>query len=472
MKWHLSHEVFGTKPWDVQAEAMRRSTGKARYGYFLEQGLGKTPLTLNDFVDDRDVDLMLVVVPNSFKLDWTLAPDEWGQPDIVTEYWPRHPVPAPKDKTWRLYAINYEALISKAAVDLYDLLSGNPRVMMIIDEATSIKNPQAKQSKATQQLAKMARTVRVLNGTPLVQNVMDYYMPLRTLGELNGTNPYGFRNRYAVMGGFMGKQIKGINPEHEKELYSILDRVSFRALKKDWRDLPPKVSVPVHLEMTAKQRKHYDQMMEDFYTQVKGVEMTADLVLTQMNKLRQISSCLALQDGVQTWIEEPGKNPKLQASLDIVSVGNKSIVVNVHRASGAMLIEQYRKAGLDPAYIQGGMKPEEIVEQKNKFNKDPGCRVIVGQESATARGHTLLGGTGNDRCTKIVFFENSFSLMERLQIEDRNHRGEQDQTCWCYDLITSRIDQAVVDILQKKRNMADNVDAIVAVVRQHKRSSK
>jgi len=52
MKWHLSHQVHGAKPWAVQAEALKRANGHAKFGMWLEQGLGKaTSLALNEFID-------------------------------------------------------------------------------------------------------------------------------------------------------------------------------------------------------------------------------------------------------------------------------------------------------------------------------------------------------------------------------------------------------------------------------------
>ena len=458
MTWHLNHARYGNKPWDVQLEAASRSAGHAKYGYFLEQGLGKTALALNDFVERNDTDLMLVLAPNSFKLDWKLAPAEWGLSNLPAGTWPKDPI------TEGVYSINYEAVRTSASEKLIKLLEKRD-VMLVIDESSAIKNPQSLTSKAVVELAKRAKVVRELNGTPIVQNVMDYYAQLRCLGELNGVNPYQFRNRFARMGGFMGKQIVGM--QNQEELYTILNRCSFRALKTDWRDLPPKVYTLVRLEMTTKQRVHYREMMEDFFTIVGGMEVEASMVLTQMDKLRQISSCLALQGGIAAHFEIPANNPKVKALFDIHNSGlGKTIVVHHYRASGRMLQVSCEAAGIKSARIAGQMKPDELLEEKRRYNEDPECRVLIGQESATCRGHTLIGGEEDNRCTRMVFFENSFSLLERLQMEDRIHRGEQDQECQYFDLVTSPMDQVVIDILTGKKEMANSVDAVVAAVRQ------
>lgn len=469
MKWHLKHAVHGNKPWDVQVEAQRRSEGKARFGYWLQMGLGKTALTLNDFVDSN-YERALVLAPNSFKIDWALAPEEWGVgEEIVSQVWPvvNWTTHIQRRDKRALISMNYEAVRSDRGHAYAQAFMDAMPTMLIIDESSAIKGFKSDTTKAVLDLCRRSAMVRELNGTPIVQNVLDYWAQLKAVGELDGVNPFSFRNRFAVMGGFMGKQIVGM--KNEEELFAILDRCSFRALTEDWRSLPPKRYATVHLEMTAKQRKHYQAMLEEFFTEVGGMEVSADMVLAQMNKLRQISSCLVMQDGAHEWIEEPKNNPKFKAVLDLVGDYGKAIVSYFYRPTGDALFEALTKAKLQPAYIKGGMKPEAISQEKKRFNGDPECRVIIGQVGSISRGHTLLGQPGKDRCNKLIVVENSFERLHRAHLEDRNHRGEQDQPCVVYDLSTSPMDDAGIEILLAKKNMADDIDKIVAVARREHR---
>jgi hypothetical protein len=468
MRWHLKHEQHGTTPWPVQAAYLEAAAGRERFGNHSEQGLGKTSSTLNEFVDFEDVDLNIVLAPSSFAADWTLAPAEWGLGFLRTGMWGKEQQ-LPFDWEAGVYAIAHETLRGslRAREALLELFKQR-RCMLTFDESTGIKNHNSLLAKyCVGLLVKEAKRVRILNGTPIVQNVLDYYAPLRMLGQISG-NAFAFRNRYAKMGGFMGKQIIGMNEDRREELARILNNCSFRALKKDWRkDMPDQIEVPVHLEMTDRQLQHYKTMMTEFYALIGEEEVSADMVLTQRIKLQQISSCLLMKDGKHFWLEEPNNNPKLKAALDLMATGHgKMIVVYFFDPSGRMLIEQFQKAGLDPAWITGGMKPEEIVKQKRRFNDDSSCRVLVGQIDQTSRGHTLLGQKGRDRCYKLFFYETSLSLMHVSQVSDRNHRGEQDETCYLYWPICSPIDQVNVDILTKKKTMAQGMDALVKEVRK------
>lgn len=465
--WHLSHRVHGNKPRPVQAEAMRRAVGHRKFGMWLEQGLGKTALDLNEFIESDDTDICVVISPNSFVNDWVLAPEEWGVGWLPTFLRGRDPIPY--DVEQGLFVVNYELARQKNYNRDLQRLFDQRRCKLTIDESTGVKNPQTDNFKAIHQLARRAVEVRELNGTPLTQNVTDYYGQLRMLGQLNGMAPVVFRNRFAEMGGYYGKQVTGTR--NEQELGEILNSCTFRALKKDWRkDLPPKQYVPVHLEMSKRQRQHYGLMMEEFYTIIADKEITANIVLTQMGKLRQISSCMLMDKGEHWFFEEPKDNPKLQATLDIIDgAPGKVIVSHFYKPSGAMLINSLTKRKLKPAFIRGSMAPEEISEQKRRFNEDPDCRVLVGQQDATARGHTLIGGSGRDRCTSMVFYESDYSFYWRSQMEDRNYgRDEESLGTIIYDLITSPMDEKVAQILTNKKDLAACMDELVAEVHRQR----
>lgn len=467
--WHLKHEAHGDRPWAVQAEAMRRANGNDRYGYWLEMGLGKTALTLNDFVARDDVDLCVVVAPQSFKCDWALAPPEWGVGFLKSGYWPRDPLPFNWDSG--LYSINYEAVSRSSAREPLLKLFSERRVMFVIDESKALGNPSSGFTKAVIELAKRAKVVRELNGTPITQSPLDYYGQLRALGQLDGWNATNFKHRYVVLGGFMGKQVMP-DCKNQEELAALLDSCTFRALKKDWRkDLPPKSYQTVHLEMTTRQRAHYQTMMEEFYAMLDEDVVTAEMVVTQLGKLRQISSGILLNDGQEHIFEDHGTNPKIQAMLELVDAPGKSIVVHYHKATAKLIIAALLKAKIKFACIQGGMKPDHIAEHKRMFNEDPECRVLIGQEKATALGHTLIGAPG-DRCTRTIFVENSFSFYFRSQIEDRNHRGDQDEPCSCIDLSISPMDDVIINSLKMKKDLANNMDEVVAAVRREKQNRR
>lgn len=456
--WHLSG-----KPYEVQLEALRRSRGHNKYAYFCEMGMGKSAIVLNDWIENfSELNTAIVLAPNSFKVEWVLLPGQWGI-NITGSYWPNDLKVGRSGKP-HLNVINYEA-IRGSAHDPVAKIMDKHKCLLIADESSAFKNFQSDTARAVLDLSKRASAVRILNGTPMSNNVMDLYPQLKCIGQLDKVNPYAFRNRYGVMGGWMGRQIVGV--KNEEELHQIINEKAFVAKKVDWLDLPEKIYTSVHLEMTTKQQKIYKEMLKDFCTIVNGEEFTATMIIDQLNKLRQLSGGIIIKEGKHALIEDPSKNPKLKATMDIIEAnsGSKTIVVHYYTKTGEMIYNELVKKKLQPAFIKGGMTPVESSDQKNRFNTDPNCRVLVAQITAGSRAHTFLGGKGKDRCHNMIIFDQTFSLMDRQQVEDRIHRGAQDKACNYYDLILSPVDEVQLKALKEKANLASVVvDAVRAMV--------
>src|SRR5690606_32461854 len=107
----------------------------------------------------------------------------------------------------------------------------------------------------------------------------------------------------------------------------------------------------------------------------------------------------------------------------------------------------------NPAVLRGGMTVAEQDAEKDRFNNDPKCRIMFLQTRASKYGHTLLGDAAN-RCSTMIFFENTYSLDDRSQIEDRNHRWGQDADhCLYVDLCGTVIDMRMTEALAAKEDM-------------------
>ncbi len=453
---------------EVQQEAMKKANKRPGFGYLLEQGLGKTGLTLTEFNELRNakkIDTLIVMCPNSLKNNWVDEARKW-LPVATTGVWPEFDPRKHPDKIPDIFIINYEAIISSGFDAAMKMLQGG-RCMVALDESTRIKNHSAQTTKKALLLAKYAPVRRILTGTPMVQNVMDLWPQLRFIGELDGVNPFAFRNHFAVMGGYMGKQVVG--HKNEAELQELLEGCSFRAKKRNWlKDLPEKMPpVTRDVQMTPEQLNVYKEMKEDFYTLIQKNEISASQAIVQMERLSQISRGFLYNENHEALeLVEPSKNPCIVELLNILDgTEGKVIIFTVHKYTTDLL----RRVLPNAAYL---VKQEDLVKnntsteaQRDRFNNDPKCREIVCQLSVGSHGHTLLGGKNEDRCYTTIFFENSYSLEKRLQAEDRNHRIGQDRGVSYFDISASPIDRKVIKALQSKN---DVVKSIIDAVREHK----
>jgi hypothetical protein len=261
------------------------------------------------------------------------------------------------------------------------------------------------------------------------------------------------------MGGFKGKKVVGA--QNEELLAATIDKYVFRASKKDWTDLPEKMYTSRQYNLTPQLYKMYKNMEDDFVVWLNDNENVAvDAFITKYIKLAQIQSGFIIKE--DETIEElvpPEDNPRFLLVKDIIEeTDGKVIVPYVHRYTYKLLMRVL--AEYDPAFITGGMTPEEIKMQKDKFNGSPACRIMLVQIRAGKYGHTLLGGDDIiDKCSTMVFAENSYSLDDRSQVEDRIHRHGQTLSCLYVDLWGTPLDRKITAALQAKESIVQAVFA-------------
>lgn len=455
-------------PYEVQMEALRRSHDRPRWGHFLEQGLGKTLLTLAEFLYMRNtklVDVGIVVCPNSLKMTWVEEAERAG---VTAKAWPE--IITAKNQ---LQIINYEATITPRGSAWLKQLTQDHAVMLVLDESAQIKNPRARRTRLLHQIAPQCRVRRLLSGAPMVQGPHDLWAQLKFLDAIP-YNFFVFRSKFCKMGGWQGKQVMGVSDE--AGLRSLLAQFSWRARKTEWTDLPEKQYVTRTIEMVPEQQAMYREMLADFVLllcphsrqDVRALlpgehapvncpepnEIRAEIVITQMLKLQQISSGFVI-DAEHKASRIPGADGKARVTREIIEEADgKVMVVTLYKHSTAFLLKYL--AEFSPARIHGGMTPADLQDQKHRFNTDSSCRVIVVQVQAGRYGHTLLG-TKEARCATCVFYENSYSLDARIQTEDRIHRFGQDRSVLYVDLTSSKVDREVIRALQTKKSVAASV---------------
>ncbi len=455
----------------VQVEALEFGRGKRGVGYFLEMGLGKTLLALEEFrratkalnPGDLNATRLVVVAPNTFKRGWLDEIDKHGfafQPYVFVSG-------AKTNDAWfstvkysapPVLIINYEAVRQpNILLKVMAWMRIRP-TMLVLDESIQIKTHDSLQTKAALALALEARIVRCLTGLPQTQGPHDLYPQLRALGLFTGVKFWAFRNTFCVMGGWEMKQIVGV--KNADQLARAMAPAVFQAKKADWLpDLPRKDFSIRSYEMSGEQLAQFNQMRDEFLLELESEIVAVDIAVSKYEKLSQIQCGFIInEDQATRELVAPEKNPRLQVLCDLVDqIEGKVVIVYRHRAVFDLL---YLYGGFDsPAYIKGAMTPDETSEQKRRFNEEQTCRVFLGQCDAVKYGHTLLGGSEpENHCSTMIFFESSYSLDTRTQDEDRIHRrGQKGETVLYIDLSGSELDRRVVRALQKKEDLYDAV---------------
>lgn len=463
MKWLLSKP-----PMTVQTMALEKAEGRIGYNWWMEVGLGKTWTELNAWANDYNdgrADFHVVIALNSFKQTWLDEIEFTGAPKGYTLWDRPYDVKELLSKGKIGVVMNWEALIGQGGKVLHEI-AAKRKVRFALDEGHRIKTPTSQVSKFVTTYWKDVVARSSLTGTPMDNSVLDMFVPLKLGEQLNGWNMYAFRNRYAVVGGFKGKKIVGVNEEKLPELHRIRDRAGFVATKTEWlKGLPPQRWVtPIKVPMHPKLIVPYRDMQQDFFTQLDdGDEVSAELVVTQLLRLQQISSGFVTNDEKEEITIVPvDRSFKYKALLDLIEAqGGSKLLIFTHFVWTTNNLYEALRRDLDPSAVavmrgKGKLTPTENHTEKRRFNEDDNCTVMVAQSTVASESHTLLGSDVR-RCRSSLFYENTYVLRIRMQAEGRNHRKGQDQAVDYYDFVSSPVETKVINALQKKLDIVKAV---------------
>ena len=300
---------FKLKPYKHQLTALEKSWNKETYAYFMEMGTGKTKVLIDNMsmlYDKGKIDGALIVAPKGVVKTWyeqELPTHLPNHIENVTVLWQANITKTQQEKLENLFEIetalhilvmNVEALSTDKGVKFASKFLNSHKTLMAIDESTTIKTPTAKRTKNIIGLGKFAKYRRIMTGSPVTKNPLDLYTQCEFLDPylLDFSSYYAFRNRYAEMTtmNVRGRSIQVVKEfRHLGELSESLQPFSYRVLKEDWLDLPPKNWTKRHITLTKEQDKIYKQMKKHALAMLNGKVTSTMTVLTQLMRLHQIT---------------------------------------------------------------------------------------------------------------------------------------------------------------------------------------
>ncbi len=438
---------FKTKPYKHQKIMFHLARQREEFAFLCETGTGKTKAAI-DVVRYRYqkglVKKCLVVAPNSVL-------GSWGREIELHAGLPYRILQGPRKRRIQLlqepavfYVINYEGMRI-----LVDELIEAEFDMVIFDESHRIKNPSAQQTKAAWKIAERVKYRMIMTGTPMTNTPLDIYAQFKALdlGKTFGTSFYAYRNKYFVNVGFNFPDWQ-LKPGALNEISERIYRKAVRFLKKDCLDLPEKIYQVREVELTSQQRKVYHQLKHEMIAELENEEVvTAPIILTRLLRLSQITSGFVKTESGT--IHEFKPNPKLEELKSLMEEliwNDKKVVIWAHFQHDIELIAETFKH-LNPAVLYG--KTKDKYAQVEKFQKDPTCRLFVGQPHSGGIGITLTAAD------TVIYYSQSYSLEDRLQSEDRTHRIGTKSTVIYIDIIAKEtIDEKIRQALMRKQELA------------------
>ena len=464
---------FKTKPYAHQLKALELSWEKTYFAYFMEMGTGKSKVLIDNIAmlyDAGKINGVLIVAPKGVYKNWydseipTHMPNHVEYEDCLWQSMITKKQQLALDKVFvpgedlHILIMNVEAFSTKKGVEFAAKFLRCHRTMMAIDESTTIKNPDAKRTKHICSLGEYAPYKRILTGSPVTKSPLDLYKQCEFLKKelLGHTSYYTFRTRYAVMktANFGGKSVQIVTGyQHLAELSEKLKAFSYRVLKDDCLDLPPKTFIKRLVTLTPDQKKLYLQMKNLALAQMDGEIMTTATVMTQLMRLQQITcGHFTSDDGT---IKDVASN-RLPELMDVLEEVEGKVVIWAHwqRDVNRIIREIAKKFGENSFVDYYGLTPMSE-RQKNieKFqNPDSPVKYFVGTTQTGGYGITLTAAS------TMVYYSNGYDLEKRQQSEARIDRIGQKYPMTYIDIYCEdTVDARIVKALKKKVNIATQI---------------
>jgi len=463
---------FKTKPYAHQLTALEKSWNKETYAYFMEMGTGKTKVLIDNMsmlYDKGKIDGALIIAPKGVIKTWYEQEIPTHLPnhiENVTVLWQSNINKSQQEKletlfitetTLHILVMNVEALSTDKGVKFAEKFLRSHRTLMAIDESTTIKTPAAKRTKNIIDLGASAKYRRIMTGSPVTKNPLDLYTQCYFLDPylLDFASYYAFRNRYAVMKTMhvRGRSIQVVHKfQNLGELSEIVKRFSYRVLKEDCLDLPPKNWTKRHIQLSKEQQKVYDQMKKTALATLNGKVTSTMTVITQLMRLQQITCGHFVADDGST---QEIKNNRITELMDVLDeIEGKAIIWGHWQKDIQNIVSQIEEVhGPGSVVSYYGLTPQdERQDNIRKFQDDPRCRFMVGTPSTGGYGITLTAAN------TVIYYSNGYDLEKRLQSEDRAHRIGQKKNVTYIDIIAEKtVDEKIQESLRKKINIASEV---------------
>ena len=467
--------VFTTKPYKHQMEGVIYGLEHESFLLGDDQGLGKTKEIIDIAMCRKQTDglkhCLIICGINGNKYNWAdevkihSREDSWI---LGTRFTKRPPIKmiegSTKDKMEDLNNIphqffwitNIETLRGGSfkekqgkrtvtrfpiAEKIQELCDRGIIGMIAFDEAHKAKNPDSQQGKALLSIDCKGPKIP-MSGTFVLNNPLDLYLPLKWAG-FETHSFYAYKQHYCTMGGFGGKEIVGY--KNLDELRSMVSKVMLRRVKGDVLDLPPKVHTIEWVDAYPEQKALYKDVRDQVRDNIDKVKVHPD-PLSEMLRLRQVTGYPGILSSTVT------KSAKMDRMEELVEeevlVGGKAIIFSNWSEMTNVIRNKLKK--YNPAYITGEVGSVQRMEEKDRFQNDPDCKVMIGTIGALGTGFTLTAAQ------LVIFVDEPWNRGIKDQAEDRAHRIGTRGTVRIVTILTrDTVDEGVYNLVQKKGKMAD-----------------
>lgn len=345
---------------------------------------------------------------------------------------------------WYVVGIESVSSSNRVVLAVNELITENTYV--ILDESTYIKNHRSRRTKRITAMAERCRYRTLLTGTPLTEGVVDLFAQMKFLSpKILGYNSfYSFaRNHLEYHPEHKGLIVRSHNTAY---IASKIHPYSYQITKAECMTLPEKLYDTRYFSMTETQRDIYEEAKEEILSELYDSEWPEYTIFRLFTVLQQITCGFwnrRQDDGSYRMLTFP--HERVNMLMDTVAghpSDAKIIIWTKYRYDvdciGTTLGAEYGPKAT--AFFYGDLNEKARNVELERFRKD--ARFLVATQACGGHGLTI------NESNHVIFYNNEFKYVNRLQSEDRNHRiGQTDKVLYtdltCRKSIDERIEQAM-----------------------------
>ena len=196
---------------------------------------------------------------------------------------------------------------------------------VVIDELSSFKNHQAQRFKWLRKVRPFVKRWIGLTGTPTSNGLMDLWAEIGILdgGERLGRFIGRFRECYFKAGSM--NPATGVvfsyapRPGAEEQIYQRISDITISMKAMDYLKMPECISVNHEVEMSATERKLYDQLKSDLIIPLEDGDIDAANAASLSNKLLQMANGAVYDENKEV---RAIHQHKLEALEDLIEAAN------------------------------------------------------------------------------------------------------------------------------------------------------
>lgn len=295
----MSTSTMRFNPHPYQQAAVEWAIEKPKSGLFLPMGMGKTIITLTVIqmlmYDRFEVTKTLIIAPiRVARSTWPNEIKKWEHTKSLTY------AQILGDKQNRINALQQEAdiyLINRENVAwLVDYWKNHwPYDLVVIDELSGFKSPQAKRFKALRKVMPLVDRFIGLTGTPTPKGFPDLWSQIYLMdqGKRLGKTLTTFRQRYLIPGRRNGHVVYdwGLQPGAKRRIIEAISDICMSLKAEDWLQLPECRYLVQSVRLPEKVLQQYRQFKREKILEVceDGI-VTASNAGVVSNKLLQFTS--------------------------------------------------------------------------------------------------------------------------------------------------------------------------------------